>query len=63
MSANWKHVQSKSWIINKLEIGLTGRLERQGLRCAALYPYRQQVAAFANTVRDGKNLGSGVKMP
>ncbi len=53
---NWKQVQSKSWIINRLEIGLTGRLEKHGLRCAALYPYREQVAAFANTVRDGKML-------
>ena len=53
---DWKHVQSKSWIINRLEIGLTGRLEKHGLRGAALYPYREQVAAFANTVRDGKLL-------
>ncbi|MEE2525559.1 rhamnan synthesis F family protein [Hyphobacterium sp. HN65] len=53
---NWTHVQSKSWIINKLEIGLTGRIEQQGLKCAALFPYRSQVTAFANTVRDNEML-------
>jgi lipopolysaccharide biosynthesis protein len=47
----WRHVQSKSWIINKLEIGLTGQLQQFGLQCAALFPYRQEVAAFAETVR------------
>ncbi|WP_421792893.1 rhamnan synthesis F family protein [Hyphobacterium sp.] len=55
---NWKHVQSKSWIINKLEIGLTGQLERAGLRCAALFPYRREVTKFANTVRDNQLLAN-----
>lgn len=53
---NWKHVQSKSWIINNLEIGLTGQLERAGLRCAAAYPYRDEVMKFAQRVRDDEIL-------
>jgi lipopolysaccharide biosynthesis protein len=56
--ARWKHVQSKSWIINKLEIGLTGQLERAGLRCSALFPYRAEVTKFANTVRDNELLAN-----
>jgi len=51
MWARWNHVQSKSWVVNKLEIGLTGRLETAGLACAALFPYRDEVTKFAATVR------------
>ncbi|WP_421785423.1 rhamnan synthesis F family protein [Hyphobacterium sp.] len=53
---NWKHVQSKSWTINRLEIGLTGRFEKHGLKCAALFPYRELVTGFANHVRDNNVL-------
>lgn len=48
----WKHVQSKSWVIRKLEIGLTGRFERAGLKCASAWTYRKLVTDFAHTVRD-----------
>tara|TARA_R110002096_G_scaffold235389_1_gene425651 strand:- start:2 stop:1054 length:1053 start_codon:yes stop_codon:yes gene_type:complete len=53
---NWKHVQSKSWVINTLEIGLTGRFERAGLRCAPAWRYRDLVTGFAATMRDNKIL-------
>lgn len=54
--SRWKHVQSKSWVINKLEIGLTGQFERAGLTCAALFPYRDEVTRFAHTVRSNELL-------
>jgi len=53
---NWKHVQSKSWVIRKLEIGLTGRFERAGLTCASAWRYRKLVENFARTVREGEIL-------
>lgn len=53
---DWKHVQSKSWVINKLEIGLTGRFQKAGLKCAALWPYRDEVTRFCDTVKDRKLL-------
>lgn len=48
---DWKHVNSKSWIINKLEIGLTGRLTKAGLKCKAVWPYRPMVTSFCEDVR------------
>lgn len=51
MWMRWQHVQSKSWVINRLEIGLTGQLMNAGLTCAALFPYRDAVTEFAETVR------------
>jgi len=35
------YVQSKGWIIEKYEIGLTQAMTRSNLRCAAIYPYRR----------------------
>ena len=35
-----RYVQSKSWVINHYEVGLTRHLVRNGLRCRALFPYR-----------------------
>ncbi|HAQ35288.1 MAG: polysaccharide biosynthesis-like protein [Maricaulis sp.] len=49
---DWKHVNSKSWIINKLEIGLTPRLTKAGLRCKALWPYRPLVTRFCRDVHE-----------
>jgi lipopolysaccharide biosynthesis protein len=45
-----RHVQSKRWIIEKYEIGLSQSLLQNGLRCAALYPYRRVTEALANAV-------------
>jgi len=50
-----RYVQSKEWIIEKYEIGLTGTLMAGGLRCRALYPYREAAAAFLEAV-EGRNL-------
>jgi lipopolysaccharide biosynthesis protein len=41
------YVQSKRWIIEKYEIGLSQGMLQSGLRCAALYPYRD-VAEMLN---------------
>jgi len=46
-------VQSKQWVIQRYEIGLTRAMQRAGLRCAALFPYRSAAAVFAETVRAG----------
>ena len=53
---DWRHVQSKSWVINNLEIGLTARFEKAGLKCAALWPYRQLVTQACNHIREEKIL-------
>jgi hypothetical protein len=42
-------VQSKDWIIDHYEVGLTRALIRDGLRCRALFPYREA----ATTLVDG----------
>jgi len=49
---NWIHVQSKSWVIRNLEVGLTSRFEKAGLRCASAWQYRALVTKFAATIRD-----------
>ena len=36
-------VKSKTWVVNRYEIGLTQRLMRAGLRCAAIWPYTELV--------------------
>jgi hypothetical protein len=36
-------VKSKAWVIKHYEIGLTQRLLRAGIRCAALWPYKDLV--------------------
>jgi len=50
-----RYVQSKEWIIEKYEIGLTGALVAGGLTCRALFPYRAAAAAFLTAV-EGRNL-------
>ena len=52
----WLHVQSKSWVIRHREIGLTGKFQRAGLRCASAWRYRKLVTNFATTVRDNEIL-------
>jgi lipopolysaccharide biosynthesis protein len=46
-------VQSKQWIIQRYEIGLTLAMQRAGLRCAALFPYAAVAAVFAEAVQTG----------
>lgn len=48
MWRQWKHVNSKSWVIRNREIGLTAVLHKAGLNCAALFPYRDLVQGFAS---------------
>lgn len=48
--AGIRYVQSKRWIIEKYEIGLSRALIGDGLRCAALYPYRRVTEALAADV-------------
>jgi lipopolysaccharide biosynthesis protein len=43
-------VPSRNWVIRKYEIGLTQAMLKNGLRCAALYPYRQVAAALSEAV-------------
>ncbi len=57
-----RYVQSKSWVIRRYEVGLSRTLIRGGLRCAALFPYRQAAARISEAVRasgalDGQTLG------
>jgi lipopolysaccharide biosynthesis protein len=48
MWREWKHVNSKSWVIRNREIGLTALIHKAGLSCAALFPYRDLVESFAS---------------
>ena len=45
-----RYVQSKRWIIEKYEIGLTQALLQNGFRCSALYPYRRVVETLSAAV-------------
>ena len=46
-------VKSKDWVIKHYEIGLTQRLLRAGIRCAALWPYQDLVRNVdANPIMD-----------
>lgn len=49
-----RYVQAKHWIIGKYEIGLTRALESGGLRCQALFPYRQAAAALLEAIGNGR---------
>ena len=37
-------VSSKIWVISRYEVGMTQSLMKGGLRCAAIYPYKELVA-------------------
>ncbi len=55
----WKqyvHVQSKSWVIRKHEIGLTGETHKAGLRTRSLFRYRDLLAIFMEQVGDASIL-------
>ncbi|MCW5724699.1 MAG: hypothetical protein KIS81_07050 [Maricaulaceae bacterium] len=58
MWREWKHVDSKSWVIRNREIGMAALLQRAGLRCAALWPYRDLVKAFTREMSDGAFLAN-----
>lgn len=51
-------VRSKHWVISRYEVGLTQRLLAGGLRCAALWPYRDLVRRI-----DVSLLANGQGMP
>jgi lipopolysaccharide biosynthesis protein len=46
-------VQSKQWVIQRYEIGLTRAMQRAGLRCTALFPYQKVAAVFVEAVCAG----------
>jgi hypothetical protein len=46
-----RYVQAKTWVVRSYEVGLTRALMRGGLRCAALFPYRQAAQALSDAVR------------
>lgn len=52
-----RFVQSRTWVIRKYEIGLTQAMQKNGLRCQALFPYRQAAAALSDAVRRQGLLG------
>ncbi len=57
----WSHVRpvrSKTWVIRHYEVGLTGAMLAGGLRCAAIWPYRDTVGGVdisALTAADSKD--------
>ena len=46
-----RYVQAKTWIVDHYEIGLTRALIRDGLRCRALFPYRDAATQLVEAVR------------
>lgn len=61
----WKNVRlvsSKTWVINKYEVRMTRALQRDGLRCRAVYAYRDIVKAILKAVWEG-NLLNGETLP
>jgi len=57
------HVQSKSWVIRKHEIGLSNEARKVGLRTRSLYRYRDQLSEFIATVGDAKILSDESLLP
>jgi len=58
-SKHWQkyvHVQSKSWVIRKHEIGITTDARRAGLSTKALFRYRELLASFIKQINDTKIL-------
>jgi lipopolysaccharide biosynthesis protein len=53
---NYVHVQSKSWVIRKHEVGLTPEIHKAGLRTRALYRYRDLLNDFVEKVGDASVL-------
>ncbi|WP_158285428.1 rhamnan synthesis F family protein [Azospirillum sp. TSH64] len=53
-----RYVQSKTWVVLRYEVGLSRALIKSGLRCAALYPYRQAASGISEAVRDRDMLSS-----
>jgi lipopolysaccharide biosynthesis protein len=52
----WRRVRlvpSRTWVILKYEIGLTQAMQKAGLRCSALFPYRQAAGALSAAVLQG----------
>ncbi|CAO3424214.1 rhamnan synthesis F family protein [Azospirillum doebereinerae] len=53
-----RYVQSKTWVVLRYEVGLSRALIRGGLRCAALFPYRQAATGVSEAVRHGGALAA-----
>jgi lipopolysaccharide biosynthesis protein len=47
-------MQSKGWTIRRYEIGFTQTMLRAGLKCKALFPYRQAAADIAHAYNAGE---------
>lgn len=52
------HVHSKSWVIRKHEVGLTGEAKKAGLRTRSLYRYRDLLADFFENIGDASVLNN-----
>jgi lipopolysaccharide biosynthesis protein len=50
------YVQSKSYIIRRYEIGLTFQMIAAGMRCRALFPYRQAAMQISDLLRSSGKL-------
>jgi lipopolysaccharide biosynthesis protein len=62
----WKNVRlvdSKAWVIRKYEINLTRVLQRDNLRCRAVYAYREIVRGILKEVSEGDLLKNGKALP
>lgn len=53
---NYAHVQSKSWVIRKHEIGISGDARKVGLRTRCLFRYRDLLDEFFNRIGDASVL-------
>jgi lipopolysaccharide biosynthesis protein len=45
-------IKSKTWVIRRYEVGLTGRMLAAGLRCAAIWPYQELLRAVDASLLD-----------
>lgn len=57
------HIDIKRMIIARYEIGLTQKLMRGGLKCRALYPYRQLASEYLKVFEDFKSAEEGRYTP
>ncbi len=60
---NYIHVPSKSWVIRKHEIGITGELRKAGLRAKAAFPYRVLLGDFFDRMGDASVLNDKDILP
>ncbi len=48
-----RHISSKIYVIRQYEVGMSRQLRQKGLRCAALFPYRQAADEIVMAVHGG----------